>query len=83
MKVRYKLLLVVVGIVVLAIGAGLVTVGSIGRSRGVSRVPVPSGSKIDKLATDADYADSYTSPGSGRGYSSGGRRSGNGRGDAV
>jgi len=59
MKLRYKLPLVVVGVLVLAVGAGLVTVGTIGRSRGVSRVPVPSGSMIEKLATDADYADSY------------------------
>lgn len=59
MKLRTKVPLLVLGAVVLAIGAGLLTLGAIGRSRGVSRVPVPSGSMIERLATDADYADSY------------------------
>ncbi len=59
MKPRGKVLFVVFGVVSLAVGAGLMTLGSIGRSRGVSRVPVPPGSMIEKLAKDADYADSY------------------------
>ncbi len=58
-KLRYKRLLVAAVVVTLAVGAGLLTLGTIGRSRGVSRVPVPSGSLIEKLASNADYADSY------------------------
>ena len=42
------------------IGASLVTVGVVGRARGVSRVPIPSASLIEPLAQDADYADSYS-----------------------
>ncbi len=59
MKVRSKVSLIVVGGVALAIGAGLMTLGTIGRSRAVSRVPVPSASMIEKFAANADYADSY------------------------
>jgi catechol 2,3-dioxygenase-like lactoylglutathione lyase family enzyme len=59
MKVRYKVSLIVVGGVALAIGAVLMTLGTIGRSRAASRVPVPSASMIEKLAADADSADSY------------------------
>ncbi|MGH7503446.1 MAG: DUF2867 domain-containing protein [Longimicrobiales bacterium] len=55
---RYKTL-IIAGVVVLLIVAGLLTLETVGRSRGVSRVAVPSSSMIEKLATDADYADSY------------------------
>ncbi len=59
MRLRYKIPLIVAGGGVVAIGTSLLILGVIGRSRGVSRVGLPSGSLIERLAGDADYADSY------------------------
>ncbi len=39
--------------------ATLATLDMIGQSRGVSRVPIPSGSLVERQAADADYSDSY------------------------
>lgn len=59
MKLRYKVPLVLTVLVGVAIGGALVTLGAISGKRGVSRVPVPSGSLIETLAREADYFDSY------------------------
>jgi hypothetical protein len=59
MKLRPRLVLIGVTVVAFAIGGALTTLGAIARSRGVSRVAVPSGSLIEGLSRTADYADSY------------------------
>jgi hypothetical protein len=59
MTPRLKIILLSAALVASIIGASLVTLGVIGRMRGVSRVPIPTGSLIEPLAQDADYGDSY------------------------
>jgi len=59
MKLLPRLVLIGVMAVAFAIGGALIALGAIARSRGVSRVAVPSGSLIERLSRDADYADSY------------------------
>ncbi len=59
MKLRYKLPVVVLTFLALGLGAALLALGGIARSRGVARVPVPPGSMIEQHAEAADYRDSY------------------------
>lgn len=57
---RRKIILLTPFALPILVVASLVTLGAIGRARGVSRVPIPTASLIEPVAQDADYADSYS-----------------------